>query len=123
MRIGLSGQLPDGGNQALTPELYEELRALAGERLAGERDGHTLTPTALAHEAYMKLAGRTTAYTDRAHFLAAAAVAMRQILVDHARGRAKRGDGTRPLPLHLTDAATSGGPELDLLALHDAMTA
>ncbi|MBX9578921.1 MAG: RNA polymerase subunit sigma, partial [Gemmataceae bacterium] len=65
------------------PAVYDELRRLAAAHLAGERPGHTLNPTALVHEAYLKLGD-----ADRSHFFAAAAEAMRRILVDHARRRA-----------------------------------
>jgi RNA polymerase sigma factor (TIGR02999 family) len=71
----------------LVPLLYDELRALARRQLSRERAGHTLHATALVHEAYMKLAAVEFDATDRAHFLAIAARAMRQVLVDHARTR------------------------------------
>ena len=80
----------------LLPLVYEELRFLARRQLGREQVGHTLRPTGLVHEAYMKLAGGGgIAAEDRAHFLAIAARAMRQVLVDHARRRtaAKRGGG------------------------------
>jgi RNA polymerase sigma factor (TIGR02999 family) len=80
---------------ALMPLVYGELRRIAGGYLAGQR-GHTLQPTALIHEAYLRLAGRETPeWRDRAHFFAVSATIMRQILVDHARGKqaAKRGAG------------------------------
>ena len=77
----------------LLPIVYEELRAVAGRQLGRERPDHTLHATALVHEAYVKLAGGGVDAVDRAHFLAIAARAMRQVLVDHARRRmaAKRG--------------------------------
>lgn len=79
----------------LLPVVYEELRAVAGRQLVRERPDHTLHATALVHEAYVKLAGSGVDAVDRAHFLAIAARAMRQVLVDHARRRmaAKRGGG------------------------------
>lgn len=89
-----SGQ-PDALDR-LVPLVYDELRALARRQLRRESDGHTLHPTALVHEAYVKLnAGGAVAAADRAHFLAIASRAMRQVLVDHARRRntAKRGEG------------------------------
>ncbi len=87
------------------PALYDELRALAAARLAAEPSGHTLQPTALVHEVYLRLGGHDRAWTDRAHFLAAATRAMRHILVDHARrrGRVKRGGGARPVSLNGLD--------------------
>jgi RNA polymerase sigma factor (TIGR02999 family) len=83
--------------------VYGELRRLASRRLDGEAQGHTLSTTDLVHEAYLKLAGGNgLAVGSRQHFLALAARAMRQILVDHARHRArkKRGGGQVPLTLH-----------------------
>src|SRR5262245_1391538 len=76
----------------LLPLVYDELRKLAAVRMAEEKAGHTLDPTALAHEAYLRLAGARS-FESRGHFLRAAAEAMRRILVDHARARAadKRG--------------------------------
>lgn len=72
----------------LFPLVYEELRAAAKRQLAREQVGHTLQPTALVHEAFLKLAGRMpSAADDRPHFVAIAARAMRQVLVDHARKR------------------------------------
>ncbi len=77
----------------LLPLVYRELRQLASGYLAAERGNHTLQPTALVHEAYIRLIGRDGGWKNRAHFLAASATAMRRVLVDHARGRraAKRG--------------------------------
>ena len=83
----------------LLPLVYDQLRALARQRMAGQPAGHTLQPTALVHAAYLKLVrgegGGDPRWADRAHFYFAAAEAMRQVLVDHARGRAraKRGGG------------------------------
>jgi RNA polymerase sigma factor (TIGR02999 family) len=80
----------------LMPYVYSELRRLAGRNLKNERSGHTLQPTALMHEAYVRLIGNGQPdYHSRAHFLAVAARLMRQILIDHARIRnaAKRGGG------------------------------
>ena len=86
----------------LFPLVYDELRAVAGRRLAAERTNHTLNTTALVHETYIKLVDQTrVAWRDRAHFFAVAARAMRCILVDHARrhATAKRGSGRRCVPL------------------------
>lgn len=82
--------------ERLLPLVYEELRRAAQRSLENERAGHTLSATALVHEAYLKLAGpREAAWTGRGHFYAAATEAMRRILIDHARGklRVKRGGG------------------------------
>jgi RNA polymerase sigma factor (TIGR02999 family) len=114
----------------LLPLVYEQLRKAAQLRLAGERAGHTLQATALVHEAYMKLVGlRDVPWQGRAHFYAAAAEAMRQVLLDHAkaRRRVKRGGGL--LRIHLDDVATLGGPVAedprpdreDFVALDDAI--
>lgn len=94
------------GDQAaldrLMPVVYQELRKLADSYLRRERAGHTLQPTALVHEAYMRLVGQEQPdYQNRSHFYGIAAQLMRQILVDHARRREadKRGGGVKPLPL------------------------
>jgi RNA polymerase sigma-70 factor, ECF subfamily len=111
-----------GAIDRLLPSVYGELRAMAAGILAGERAGHTLEATALVHEAYLKLVDQTQArWHDRAHFLAVAAEAMRRILVDHARGRArqKRGAGGRVcLDTALTLPAAE---EIDLVALDEAL--
>jgi RNA polymerase sigma factor (TIGR02999 family) len=107
----------------LWPLVYDELRRLAGAQMARERAGHTLDATALVHEAYLRLAGgAATGFANRRHFYTAAARAMRHILVEHARsrGRQKRGGGRREHPPDL-DALVGGGPDDDLLALHDAL--
>src|SRR5215469_13191210 len=79
--------------------VYAELRELAAARLADESSGNSLQATALVHEVYLRLAKRNRDWTDRSQILAAAAQAMRRILVDHARrrGRVKRGKGVRPV--------------------------
>ena len=85
----------------LVPLVYDELRAIARRKLRSERDGHTLNTTALVHEAYLKLVQLDRVeWQSRAHFLAIAATAMRNILVDHARRRkrAKRGGGAPLVP-------------------------
>jgi RNA polymerase sigma factor (TIGR02999 family) len=103
--------------------VYDELRRLAERILRSERPGHTLQPTALVNEAYLKLVEHSTVeWKDRAHFLGIAARAMRQILVDHARRRsaAKRGGGWQQVTLD--DAVAVGGQaEVELLALDDAL--
>jgi RNA polymerase sigma factor (TIGR02999 family) len=106
--------------ERLLPLVYDELRRLAEIQLRGERAGHTLQPTALVHEAYLKLAGGDLSISDRAHFLAVAARAMRQALVDHARrrDRVKRGGGLRPVTL--TGGSWSEELDLDGLIALDA---
>lgn len=106
----------------LYPVVYDELRGVAARQLRRERPGHTLHPTALVHEAYLKMAGSPAEASDRAHFLALAARAMRQILVDHARRRGARKRGGDWHPTTLTDG--SGSIELDpteLIALDRAL--
>jgi len=104
----LLSRLSQGDQAALEhalPIIYRELRDLAAAHLAGERPGHTLQPTALVHEAYLRLVeGRPISYQDRTHFLAVASRAMRQVLVDHAvRRRAiKRGGTSHRVPLEAT---------------------
>ena len=108
----------------LLPLVYDELRRLAAARLAAEKPGHTLSPTALVHEAYLRLVapadGRS--FRGRGHFLAAAAAAMRRILIDGARRkrRGKRGGGRRRVGL---DAAVPAPPAdaAGLLALDEAL--
>jgi RNA polymerase sigma factor (TIGR02999 family) len=108
----------------LLPLVYEELRRLAAQRLAGEAPGQTLQPTALVHEAYLKLVGPDPgrAWNDRAHFFAVAAEAMRRILVDNARQkrRQKRGGDRQRVPLAEADARAQP-PADDLLALDEAL--
>lgn len=116
------------GDQAalekLMPLVYNELRRLAGNYLRREPAGHTLQPTALVNEAYLKLIGQRNAkWQNRAHFFAISAKLMRRILVDHARQRqaAKRG-GSEQERLSITSAETLlKQPEIDLLALNEAL--
>ena len=102
-------------------QVYAELRKIAAAKLAGESPGHTLDATALVHEAWLKLAGASVAYSDRTHFLRTAATAMRRILVDHARAKAaaKRGGVADRVPL---DDLAAPGPDERLLALDAALT-
>jgi RNA polymerase sigma factor (TIGR02999 family) len=108
----------------LLPLVYDELRQLAAARLAQERPGQTLQATALVHEAYLRLVGPEAArpWQSRAHFFAAAAEAMRRVLVDNARrkGRGKRGGGRRRVDLDSADLATAAGPD-ELLVIDDAI--
>jgi len=103
--------------------LYAELRRIAGRLMKGEKPGQTLQPTALVHEAWLKLAATPDAqWSDRAHFLGVAAWAMRQILVDRARrhAAARRGGGLRCLTL---GEELLGGPdrEVEVMELHEAL--
>jgi RNA polymerase sigma-70 factor, ECF subfamily len=110
--------------EQLFVDVYAELRALATRYLHRERKSHTLQPTALVHEAYFKLVGQTCVdWLGRAHFLAIAAQAMRQILVDHARrhSAAKRGGNRHRIALD-DNLVIESDRDVDLLALEDALT-
>lgn len=105
--------------------VHENLRRIAQHRMSSERPGHTLQATALVHEAYMRLVGDAAgglAWRDRAHFYAAAAEAMRRILVDHARRRKaeKRGGQRQRVPLSVCDLAANDDPR-EILALDRAL--
>jgi RNA polymerase sigma factor (TIGR02999 family) len=112
--------------EELLPLVYDELRKLATQRLAQERPGQTLQATALVHEAYLRLVGKTTnaKWDNRGHFFAAAAEAMRRILINRARDRKrlKRGGGGRRLDLDQIEVAFDT-PDDDLLALDEAIEA
>ena len=115
-----------GGDQQaldeLMPIVYQELRKLAGAYLRGERDEHTLQPTALVNEAYLRLVDqRNVQWQSRSHFFGIAAQLMRRILVDHARKRQseKRGGGEVPLPFD--EARGVPTRDRDLVALDDAL--
>ena len=112
----------DAAVDALLPLVYDELRALAGGQLRGERSDHTLTPTALVHEAYLKLVGQHAPWQNRAHFFGIAALAMRRVLVHHARRRAagKRGGGLAAVTLH-EDGVARETPADEVLALDEAL--
>jgi RNA polymerase sigma factor (TIGR02999 family) len=109
---------------ALTPIVYRELRQIAGAYLSRERSGHTLQPTALVHEAWMRLANTDhPSFAHRKQFYALAAQIMRRILVDHARAANadKRGGGAIRTTLGAADAAAEGATIVDLLALDEAL--
>jgi RNA polymerase sigma factor (TIGR02999 family) len=114
---------PDAADQLL-PLVYEELRKLAAAKMASERDDHTLQATALVHEAYLRLVDVEKAqhWNSRGHFFAAAAEAMRRILVEGARRResSKRGGDLKRVDLDVT-IAPQDGLAPDLLALDDAL--
>ncbi len=108
---------------AVVPLVYDELRRLAAAYLRHERPNHTLQPTALVHEAYMRLAGQhAVEWQNRAHFMSVAAIVMRRLLVNHARDRkaAKRGDGVVPESLTVIGDVAGESP-LDLLGLDAAL--
>jgi RNA polymerase sigma factor (TIGR02999 family) len=110
----------------LLPMVYDELRRLAAQRLAHESPGQTLQATALVHEAYLRLVGNEPEkpWNGRGHFFAAAAEAMRRILVDRARDRRrkKRGGGRRRIRINL-ESLLADPPDDDLLALDEALDA
>src|SRR5688572_3532175 len=113
----------DGAMDQLIPLVYDELRRTAGAYMAAERAGHTLQATALVHEAFAKLVGggRVAGWEGSRHFFNAAAEAMRQLLVDHARRRAaaKRGGGMGRVDLEGVDVPAPG--EVDWQALDEAL--
>jgi RNA polymerase sigma factor (TIGR02999 family) len=115
--------------EQLLPLVYDELRRLAAQKLAQEKPGQTLQETALVHEAYVRLVGnedtvggREQRWDSRGHFFAAAAEAMRRILIDRAREKRsqKRGGGRKRLDIDAVDLATQAAPD-QLLALDDAL--
>lgn|SRR5690606_2779273 len=111
-----------GALDALVEALYPDLKRLARYQLASERPGHTLSTTAIVHEAFVRLASGNTGWSDRAHFMRAAATVMRHLLVDHERKRAaaKRGGGNAPLTLD-EDRCATVDDGMAVLALDNAM--
>lgn len=112
---------PQAASQLL-PLVYDELRKLAAQRLSQEKSGQTLQATALVHEAYLRLVGEDgqQSFQDRGHFFAAAATAMRRILIDGARRKLtqKRGGG---FERHDLDGIAAPQPDAELLALDEAL--
>jgi RNA polymerase sigma factor (TIGR02999 family) len=114
----------DGASSRALALVYEELRRLARAQMARERPEHTLQPTALVHEAYVRLIGREhPGYENRAHFFGIAARAMRQILIEHARRRAAEKRGADPERVSLAEEAVGDTMPIsfDVLDLHDAL--
>ena len=112
--------------ESLLPIVYDELRRLARIHMSREQAGHTLQPTDLVHEAYMRLSGvREMQFKSRAHFFGAAAQVMRRVLVDHARKRLakKRGGGAQTVPDIQDQIAGPIDDQVDLEALDDALNA
>ncbi len=107
----------------LLPLVYDELRALAAVRMAAESPGHTLDATALVHEAYLRLVGQADAarWDNRGHFFAAAAEAMRRILVDHARHRRRQRHGGDRTRIELNDDLPADAVDSDLLAVDEVI--
>jgi RNA polymerase sigma-70 factor (ECF subfamily) len=112
----------DGTLEALSPALYAELRRLAAGYLRRERTGHTLQPTALVHEAYLRLLDqRQLAWQNRAQVLGLAASLMRRILVDHARGRARHKRAGMMTRVSFEGLEIAEERDVDLVALDDAL--
>ena len=112
--------------EQLLPLVYQELRQLAAQKLAQEKPGQTLQPTALVHEAYLRLTGTSgpeTGWDSRRHFFAAAAEAMRRLVVENARrkNRLKRGGDQRRVSLEVAESLLQA-PSEDLEALDEALT-
>lgn len=114
-----------GALQQLLPLVYDELRRLAKQSFRSERANHTLQPTALVHEAYLRLVGqREIEWQSRSHFFGIAARLMREILIDYARARNSQKRGGEAFTLIALDEAVSfqAEPELDLLVLDELLT-
>ncbi len=109
--------------EELLPLVYEELRRLAASRMSREVQGHTLQPTALVHEAWMRLGGVEASFKNRAHFFGAAAEAMRRILIDRARRRiaSKRGAGAERIDLDEVEIPSPMADDDQLLAVNEAL--
>lgn len=121
-------QLDAGDSQAvdgLVAALYDELKRCAAAQLRREADGHTLSATALTHEAWFRLAGQTrTRWESRTHFLGVASIMMRRILVNHALARRAAKRDMLLLPLTLAEAQqVADDPGADVVAVHDALQA
>jgi RNA polymerase sigma factor (TIGR02999 family) len=113
-----------GAAEQLLPLMYDELRRLAADKMASEKPGQTLEATALVHEAYLRLVGgqKDQRWDSRGHFFAAAAEAMRRILVERARHKQSAKAGGDHHRIELTDAAAKAGTAFaDPLALHEAL--
>jgi RNA polymerase sigma-70 factor (ECF subfamily) len=122
--LNQAGSGDAGALDQLLEQVYGELRRMAGAKMRSERQDHTLQPTALVNEAYMRLVQGEPTWENRAHFFGAASEAMRRILVDHARKHAaekRGGDATRVTFSDLNVQAESG--DVNLLALDEALNA
>jgi RNA polymerase sigma factor (TIGR02999 family) len=116
-----AGQQPE--NPELVLAVYDQLRAIAQQRLNAENAGHTLQATALVHEAFLRIGlDRKLPFQNRAHFFATAAEAMRRIVIDHARAKKaeKRGGQARRTPMSVVDLAADSDPE-EILMLDEAL--
>lgn len=115
------GALPAA--QELLPLVYHELRRLAAQKMAGQAPGHTLQPTALVHEAWLRLAGNHSAqFNDRTHFFAAAGEAMRHILIDSARRKKALRHGGGQVRVDMEEVTiTAASDDDELLAVHELL--
>ncbi len=111
-----------GACDKLLAEVYQELRRIAAFKMAGEAPGHTLQPTALVHEAWLRLGGNTLSFENRAHFFSAAGEAMRRILVENARRKKRLKRGGDQLRVDLVESEIAAPmPDEELLALDEAL--
>ena len=110
-------------SEELLPAVYEELRRMAVARMAREAEGHTLQPTALVHEAWLRLVGTgERSWENRAHFFGAASEAMRRILVESARRKGRQKRGSRPERVLLDDLEIAGdAPSENILLIDEAL--
>lgn len=120
-------ELREGGRESidqLLPIVYDELRRLARSHLSRERQEHTLQPTALVNEAYIRLIGQKEIdWKDRAHFFGVASRLMREILIEYARGRNRKKRGGGCTMVVIDDAVSyDGNREVDILAINEALT-
>ncbi|HKV40220.1 MAG TPA: sigma-70 family RNA polymerase sigma factor [Blastocatellia bacterium] len=116
------GQGDQSALEQLVPLVHDELHRLARSHLRRERPGHTLQTTALINEAYVRLIDKTVAFQNRSHFFGVAARLMRQVLVDHARGRQAAKRGGDQLRVSLSDVASmANSPAGEILALDEAL--
>ena len=120
--LDAAAQGSDAAAQELLPLVYDELRKLAAQKMAHEVEGQTLQPTALVHEAWLKLSGSSQQWNHRGHFFAAAAEAMRRILIDRARKRKRErhGHGLQRLNFDDVDVAITTDDEV-LLCVDEAL--
>jgi RNA polymerase sigma factor (TIGR02999 family) len=120
--LGAIGEGDPKAAEQLLPLVYEELRRLAAAKMSAQPAGQTLQPTALVHEAWLRIGAENHRWENRRHFFAAAAEAMRRILVEQARSkrRLKRGGEYERVNIDVIDVAENAGPD-ELLRVHDAL--
>ena len=120
--IRLWGQGDRDAADQLFPMVYNELKRMAEQYFRGEAPGHTLQPTALVHDLYLKLSSQDTQFQDRGHFYAVAARQMRRLLIDHARtAKAEKRGGDLTRVALLQEPAGSAGAGFEALALNEAL--